>query len=386
MHTRFVVLFIALALAPFAWPLPGSPAVLQIRVAPGSSVSGAKLFQEKGCANCHTPEGMTERKTPASLAAALWNHSPEMWRAQRELGIQPLLSPFEAADLFAYLFSLSYANAPGDPDRGRAVFESKSCAQCHDTEVAKRRSGPPISMWREVDDPLSWAERMWNHSRTVYNELSGSAIPWPQFSTQDMVDLLTYLRTSSVSRSPAVFRSGDPEQGRVTFENACESCHSFGSRTATPKIDLLQRPAPDLLTGYVATMWNHAPLMYQRAGADFPIFGPGDMANLVAYLFSQRYFDQEGDPARGARVFEAKGCAGCHDRDRRETGAPDLSIANERYSPVTIAASVFRHGRSMLYLMRTRNVAWPQFSTGEMQDLIGFLNSRLVAQAASSEN
>jgi hypothetical protein len=37
----------------------------------------------------------------------------------------------------------------------------------------------------------------------------------------------------------------------------------------------------------------------------------------------------------------------------------------------------------MLETMRRRNAAWPQFTTAEMQDLIGFLNSRLVPLAAS---
>jgi len=379
MHTRFVTLFIALALAPLAWPLPS--AALQVRVVPGSSVSGLRLFQEKGCANCHTPDRMIENKTPASMAAALWNHSPEMWNDQKQLGVQPQLTSGETADLFAYLFSLSYANAPGNPGRGRMVFEAKSCSQCHDIEVGKARPGPPVSTWHQVNDPLAWAEIMWNHSHTIYAALASRALPWPQFSTQDMLDLLAYLRAVSTSQA-AAFQPGNPELGRVTFENACESCHSFGSRTARPKIDLLKRPAPDLMTGYVAAMWNHAPLMRQRAGTDFPIFGPGDMANLVAYLFSQRYFDQEGSAERGAKVFEAKGCAACHVRGRRETGAPDLAMANERYSPITIAASVFRHGRTMLNLMRSRNGAWPQFTAAEMDDLIGFLNSRLVTKAA----
>ena len=84
---------------------------------------------------------------------------------------------------------------------------------------------------------------------------------------------------------------------KIEEGNSCESCHSFGSRTTERKIDLLKRPGPDVLTGYVAAMWNHAPDMHRRAGSNFPIFGPGDMSNLVAYLFAQRYFDEE------ARIF-----------------------------------------------------------------------------------
>lgn len=385
MHNKLLALFVGLALAPFAWPLPSSSAPAQIRIFPGSSPSGERIFREKGCVDCHSSERIAQTRNPSSLAAGLWNHSPEMWRAQRERNTRPVLNPTEASDLFAYFFSLAYASTPGDPAIGRTVFEAKTCSRCHDTQAGKPLAGPPISTWNEVDDPLSWAERMWNHARSVSIEASSNGLPWPEFSTQEMLNMLAYLRSVPGSSSHAAFQPGDPAMGRITFENACESCHSFGNRTVLPKIDLLKRPAPELMTGYVAAMWNHAPLMSQRAGQDFPVFGPGDMANLVAYLFTQRYFDQEGDPERGARVFEAKGCASCHNRRRRETGAPDLSIATERYSPVTMAASLFRHGPTMLEAMKRQNVAWPHFSNTEMQDLIGFLNSRLVRLAASDE-
>jgi cytochrome c2 len=199
-----------------------------------------------------------------------------------------------------------------------------------------------------------------------------------------MIDMLAYLRGVQTSPADATFQPGDAEKGRITFENRCESCHSFGDRTALPKIDLLKRPAPDTLTGYVAAMWNHAPVMRQRAGDDFPIFGPGDMSNLVAYLFAQRYFEKQGNAARGARVFETKGCASCHERLRRETGAPDLAVANERYSPITVAASLFRHGPAMLERMEKQNVSWPRFTATEMEDVIAFLNSRLVQHVATA--
>src|SRR5215471_11063797 len=122
MHNKFVVLFIALAVAPFAWPLPSSAAA-QIRIIPGSAVSGGRIFTDKGCSNCHkfeamsgvnaSPTGrsrllMANNETPSSLAAALWNHSPKMWRAQQKVGVQPVLNSSEAADVFAYFFSLSY--------------------------------------------------------------------------------------------------------------------------------------------------------------------------------------------------------------------------------------------------------------------------------------
>src|SRR5215467_2584700 len=173
MNNGLIALFIGLALALFAWPLPSSSAPMQVRIIPGSSVSGARIFRDKECAGCHSSDRLAESGNPAALAAGLWNHSPEMWLAQRGRNVQPVLSSTEVSDLFAYFFSLAYANTPGDAARGRAVFDAKTCSRCHDTEAGQRRPGPPISTWSEVDDPLSWAERMWNHSRTVAAEVSG---------------------------------------------------------------------------------------------------------------------------------------------------------------------------------------------------------------------
>jgi cytochrome c2 len=227
---------------------------------------------------------------------------------------------------------------------------------------------------------------MWNHSKTVYTQLAATGVRWPEFSSQEMIDMLAYLRIARSSWQGTHFQPGDPEKGRITFERSCETCHSFGSNTAQPKIDLLKRQAPDLLTGYVVAMWNHAPLMHQRAGESFPVLGPGDMSNLVAYLFAQRSFYADGDVSRGAKVFEAKHCASCHEQNRGRSGAPDLTTASERYSPITLSAVLFRQGSTMHDAMLTKDVAWPHFTPREMADLITYLNSRLVMRLAHTQN
>ena len=87
---------------------------------------------------------------------------------------------------------------------------------------------------------------MWNHAGKVFDERSRAGLGWPQFSSQEMIDLLAYLRSLPEARSQAaVFQPGDPEQGRVTFERTCESCHSFDERTVRAKINLLQGRGPD---------------------------------------------------------------------------------------------------------------------------------------------
>src|SRR5205814_10308644 len=98
---------------------------------------------------------------------------------QENRRIGATLNSTEAADLFAYFYSLSYFTAPGEAARGSRVFEEKTCATCHEKtgevlhpsarSLSSRPSGPPVSSWTRVEDPLWWAERMWNHSGPVYS-------------------------------------------------------------------------------------------------------------------------------------------------------------------------------------------------------------------------
>jgi cytochrome c2 len=402
MRSRFALVCISLVLI-LAWRAASSA---QISIFPGNSVRGGELFQSKGCTSCHSFAGVggktapdlaqkSERlRTPIQLATALWNHAPRMWRAQQARQVQPVLDSVETADLFAYFYSLSYSKVGGNVEKGAQIFEAKGCRGCHESTVNLTGRGSrvpshlrlPISTWSGVDDPLAWAERMWNHSSKVYEELANAGVSWPRFSSEEMVDLLAYLRSLPDARSSsAAFQPGNPEQGRVFFERACESCHTFGGRTAQPKIDLRVRPAPDVLVGYAAAMWNHAPLMRQLAHSRaeaFPVLGQGDMSNLLAYLYLQRSIDETGNVERGARLFEAKNCSVCHENRRKETGAPDLTQGTERYSPITISAAVWRHGPAMLRASEKQKLAWPELRPSELTDLIAFMNGRLVSRIA----
>jgi hypothetical protein len=151
-------------------------------------------------------------------------------------------------------------------------------------------------------------------------------------------------------------------------------------------MDLLARSAPRTVTGYIATMWNHAPLMRAKGSPALPQMGSGEMSNLIAFLFSQSYFFERGDSGRGRRVFQNKGCEGCHERRRRETNAPDLTQASELYSPITLTSDVWQHGPSMFQMMRQNGKTWPQFTGSEMKDLIAYLNSRLIIRVAPKPN
>ena len=197
---------------------------------------------------------------------------------------------------------------------------------------------------------------------------------------------MIYLRSLPALRTrSATFGMGEPERGRVAFERSCESCHSFGPGVGK-KIDLLQRRPPQTVTGYIAAMWNHAETMRARAAAgQFPKLDPEEMPHLIAFLFSQSYFFERGDAARGRRVFENKSCASCHERRRTEIGAPDLTQSAELYSPITLTSAVWHHAPAMFEAMKRDGVSWPQFQGSEMSDLIAYLNSRVIVRIAAHE-
>ena len=129
-------------------------------------------------------------------------------------------------------------------------------------------------------------------------------------------------------------------------------------------------------------MWNHVPAMRSQGGVT-PKLKTGSMPDLIAFLFSSRYFLEPGNADRGKRLYESKNCSACHETRRRELGAPDLTRPVEAFSPVTLTAAAWNHGTSMMTTMRQQGLEWPEFKGREMADLIAYLNSRLVVRIAS---
>jgi hypothetical protein len=67
----------------------------KVYLSPGDSQNGRKLFVQKGCIQCHSPQGkldLSKKKdfprTLAQLAGMMWNHSPKMWKGIEEKGIR----------------------------------------------------------------------------------------------------------------------------------------------------------------------------------------------------------------------------------------------------------------------------------------------------------
>ena len=96
-----------------------------------------------------------------------------------------------------------------------------------------------------------------------------------------------------------------------------------------------------------------------------PSLNSAEMADLLAYLWQSRYFDEPGDVAGGRTLFEVRRCAACHD------GFPAASD----YDATAMLAAFWKHQGAVLEKARSLGIVWPKFSGREMANLISYANS-----------
>jgi mono/diheme cytochrome c family protein len=342
----------------------------------GDADRGKEVFRTRRCIACHSINGeggksapelgrIVERGfSPYSLAGRLWNHAPVMWAAMEREGIaRPELSQQEAADLFAYFFAARYFESPGTARRGRQLFRSKRCAGCHGIESPVREGIRPVAAWQSMEDPIALACEMWNHSFAMRRELDRSHIPYPQLSSQELTDVLVYLRGRVGNRGrSAEFSPASAVDGQTVFAvKGCAVCHTGGRA-------LEARPTRYSLTDFAAAMWNHPFRISNRP----PQLSYEEMRRLVGYLVSMQFFEERGDLERGKGVFAAKRCGACHDNP--SSGAPARAALAGKMTSFDLVAALWKHGPAMLDRMRQQKVAWPQFAGTEMADLTAYLH------------
>jgi len=199
----------------------------------------------------------------------------------------------EASDLFAFFFAAGYFETPGDARRGRLVFRGKRCVACHGIQTPIREGIHPVAAWQALENPISLAQEMWNHSGEMRQALDRGQIPYPRLSSQELTDMLVYLRGVAGPRPRAAeFSPASAETGQVLFASkGCAGCHR-GS------LSLESRHTRYSLTDFGAAMWNHA---FQSAQSPAPLSYP-EMRRLVGYLISTQ-FSRSGEIRSEARRF-----------------------------------------------------------------------------------
>jgi hypothetical protein len=105
------------------------------------------------------------------------------------------------------------------------------------------------------------------------------------------------------------------------------------------------------------------------------------MADIVAYLYSVRYF-ASGSVQPGYAVASQKGCLNCHAlRGERGKSASDLTKAKGLDSPAAVLAALWNH-TLLTPTVSGKKLDWPGFTPQEMADLMAMLQSVSQAQRA----
>jgi mono/diheme cytochrome c family protein len=355
-------------------------------------LAGSRVFGAKGCVRCHTINGVGGQGGPDlgrlprprsfyDLATAMWNHAPRMAERVAQLGVrEPRLNSHEAGDLVAFLFTVDYFDPPGKPDVGRRLFAEKRCIVCHMVGGTGGVVGPSLDFLKQYGTPIFLATSMWNHGPQMLEAMKARGIQRPTFKDDELRDLIAYVNSASpvLPQGPLYVLPGRATEGRVLFaQRRCVECHGVGGQGGTVGPDLGERGLHRTPSQFVAAMWNKAPAMLEAMksrAVPVPRLRTEEMADIVAYLYSVRYF-QSGDPRKGAQVAAAKGCLGCHAlQGERGKVASDLTRAEGLDSPAAVLAALWNHVFVKAPSARPTS-PWPELNAGEMADLVAYLQS-----------
>jgi len=358
---------------------------------PGNPRRGGELFYARGCVGCHAIVGLGGKTGPdlarpkgrpadlADVAAAMWNHAPEMWEEMATQSLTPpRLTPTDLSDLLAFLFAAGYLEEEGDPERGEAVLTTKGCKGCHTTNEGKLWIGPDLARWSASVNPILFAQLLWNHGPAMENAMKERGIAWPRLETQELADLMAYLRSVGTEPRRPASLPGDPAVGRAFFRSYCQQCHQAEGRGGSvgPELGAVGGK-PRTLSALAASLWNHSPAMSERMkelGVKRPSFTETEMAHVIAYLFAIGYFEGRGERASGKEVYD-RSCLHCHGDSGQGDIGPSLRTLGGRINATFMSSTLWNHGPRMYQEMKTRGRSWPVLQGGDMRDLIEYLRT-----------
>jgi mono/diheme cytochrome c family protein len=356
-------------------------------------LAGSRVFGAKGCVKCHSINGVGGKVGPDlarvlkprsfyDVATAMWNHLPRMAERMKQLGItRPQLTAQEAGDLVGFLYTLNYFDPPGNVAAGRQLFSEKKCIVCHQVGGTGGVVGPNLDSLKQFASPIYVTSAMWNHGPAMAEAMKAKGVERPAFTAQELRDLVAFLApaTSGAPEGPLYVLPGRPALGRELFvEKKCIRCHSVGGVGGTLGPDLVGLGVRRSPVEFAATIWNKAPAMMAAMatrGITVPQLRPEDMADLVAYLYSVRYFASGGSVPRGWVVASNKGCLHCHAvSGERGKPASDLTKAKGLDSSAAVLAALWNH-TVVTPMVAGQRLGWPMLKADEMADLVTLLES-----------
>lgn len=352
--------------------------------------SGRKIFEEKNCSQCHAIFEKEEKAGPTldtaefrgsflDIFSTLWNHAPQMAVHMRKEGLpRPDFSTPELNQLVSFLYMLPYLSEPGDPAKGEKILMEKRCFNCHFRGSAGKRGGVSLDPLGAYKSQIVLIQRMWNHGPVMISQMISTGTPVPKFSGKDMANLFAALTEGERGEKKIFLGIGDANKGRTLFaEKKCISCHAVFGQGGKQGPDLGETVSQAGVAELTALLWNHSGEMqakFREKNLSWPYFSETEMGDLIVYLYSLNYIDKPGDPSKGAKILEQKGCADCHFETEEEKKTflsqvrPDNSIQ--------FASYLWNHIPNMEANMVSQAVTWPELTGQELRDILAFLQSQ----------
>ncbi|MFI5295550.1 MAG: c-type cytochrome [Thermodesulfovibrionales bacterium] len=271
---------------------------------PGDPLTGENVFEQKGCSSCHAssvgkkgsgPElhSFPRNLSPVFLGEAIWNHSIPMIALMAQIGMKwPNFEGSEMMDILEYIKTQAKGPAgpaffrAGNPKKGRVVYDSRKCNECHSIYGEGAKGGIDLATRaRKFYTSLTRiVSSMWNKGPVVIVRMAQTQCCGPKFTSGEMADLLAYLYFLHYLDEP-----GDAVNGKRLFSDlACAGCHTKGGQKNAPLqyIDLskYQNAAN---TEIVAGIWNHTIPMRKavaKKGIPWPKLRKGEMADLLEFI------------------------------------------------------------------------------------------------------
>jgi mono/diheme cytochrome c family protein len=267
----------------------------------GDPSAGERVFNEKGCARCHSirssggktaPElsGMAASGSTSAWTRAMWNHAQSMvGPVTNALGQWPQFDGDEMNNLIAYASAAALATPPsgsqmrGGAERGWRVFQRK-CIDCHAVRGEGGNDGPELGP--EHDLPVSeaqFASVLWNHAPAMLSKVHEKGGSIPLLEGDEVADLQTFLASLRYFEPTGSAFVGE----RVFTERGCAHCH--GPEAEGTKAGPRLRTSSEVFTtvSFAAALWKHGPRMIDRAvesGVQWPVLQPTDIGDLVSFL------------------------------------------------------------------------------------------------------
>ncbi len=255
------------------------------------------------------------------------------------------------------------APLPMNSDRGRELFVSEGCIQCHKLNGQGGTAGPDLG--RIVDrgfTPAMLAGTMWNHAPQMWATMQERSLAPPPLSNQQAADLFAAFYASHYFDTPA-----DAARGKAVFvADACSHCHGLETSVLPAATPVNKWASLSQSVSLVAAMWNHAATMraeQEKQGLEWPVLTGQNLADLLVYL---RNLSGSPKPTpefhisvgpEGKAVFDSKGCGSCHQLENLNVQGMTLD---------DVAASMWNHANRL----KTER---PRIDRAEMSALLGYV-------------